>query len=65
MKEKKVKKIKKIFKKIEEETDKQLDLIRSQRSKELEKIKGVDRFYDGSDQKNNRIRKWGYKRNYR
>ena len=65
MKEKKVKKIKKFFKKIEEETDKQLDLIRSQRSKELEKIKGVDRFYDGSDQKNNRIRKWGYKRNYR
>ena len=39
------------LKKIEEETDRQLDLIRSQRSKELEKIKGVDRFYDGSDQK--------------
>ena len=39
------------LKKIEDETDSQLDLIKSQGSRQLETIKGVDDLYYGPDQK--------------
>ena len=37
------------LKNIEDKTDNQLDLIKSQGDRKLERLKGVDRFYDGTN----------------